>query len=395
MRNFFRALLIGLTFCTISTGAQASWGFVKVMTQNQYLGADLAPIVGAPDEISFNAAVIVALSEIAANNFDERVQELARQIATRRPHIVGLQEMFEFTCEDFGSGKCAVFDGAFHDHLGATMDALADLGADYYVAAQVQNLLLPPPGLPLPGLPVHLDTDGVPDLFVGVVDRDVILARGNVPADKVTFACARPSDDGCNYQQVAQAMTLIGPINIERGFVGVDATIYGNNYRIVNTHLEVQSPSPDPLSPAIQAAQASELIGTMSLQPPPEGSRLIILGDINSSPDDTRFPDPAAGPFFTPYQQLASGTDLFGNQIAAPYTDIWNLNRWTRPGYTCCQDSDLGNRRSAHSERIDVVFSQQVPRRAHSNVLGIFPWNKTPSGLWPSDHGTVISRIRY
>jgi endonuclease/exonuclease/phosphatase family metal-dependent hydrolase len=393
--------LSALVACVAASNAFAEYGqyqrsgHIKVMTQNQYLGADLTPIVGATDPVEFNAAVIAALQEIAGNRFQERVQALTKAISTRRPHIVGLQEVYEFTCEDFGNGNCALFQGAFNDHLAATMDALAQQHSNYYVAATIENLTLPPPGLPFPGLPVHLDADGVPDLFVGVVDRDVILARRDIQTSNVDFGCVRPSQDGCHFETIAQAMTLIGPINIERGFLAVDARVKGKLFRVVNTHLEVQSPSPDPLSPAIQAAQASELIGTMSLLPPEEGRRLIVVGDINSSPDDTRFPHPTEGPFFTPYQQFVNGTDLFGNPISLAYTDIWTLNYRDRPGYTCCQDSDLMNQQSALTERIDMIFSLEAPRKAHSRVIGRHPWNKTPSGLWPSDHGTVVGRLIY
>lgn len=376
-------------------GPHQQSGRIKVMTQNQYLGADLTPIVGAPDPVAFNAAVIAALQEIAGNRFKERVQTLTGAISRRQPHIVGLQEVYEFTCEDFGNGNCAIFQGAFNDHLADTMDALAQQHGDYYVAATIENLTLPPPGFPFPGLPVHLDADGVPDLFVGVVDRDVILARHDVQTSNVDFGCVRPSQDGCHFEAIAQAMTLIGPINIERGFLAVDAQVNGKSYRVVNTHLEVQSPSPDPLSPAIQATQASELIGTMSIVPPEEGRRLIIVGDINSSPDDTRFPDPSEGPFHTPYQQFVNGSDLFGRPISLAYTDVWTLNRRQRPGYTCCQDSDLMNPQSGLTERIDMIFSLDAPRKAQSRVIGRHPWSKTPSGLWPSDHGTVVGRLIY
>ena len=63
---------------------------VRVMTQNQYLGADLTPIIAAGDPLEFNAAVIVALGEVAANNYPERVQSLAATIAERSPHLVVL-----------------------------------------------------------------------------------------------------------------------------------------------------------------------------------------------------------------------------------------------------------------------------------------------------------------
>ena len=242
---------------------------IVVITQNQYLGADLTPIITAENPGEYNEAVLDALYSIAANNIPERAEALALSIADRDAHLVGLQEVFKFECIESGSipGACLSFSGAMNDHLQLTLDALQDLGADYYVAGIVENLNLA-------GLPVFLDMDPVPDVFIRVLDRDVILARGDVLTSGVTFPCSKPSANGCNYDVIATATVLGGDINIERGFVGVDAVVDGQSYRFVNTHLEVQSPSSDPLSPLIQAFQATQLVATLSLlAPPPPGNR--------------------------------------------------------------------------------------------------------------------------
>jgi endonuclease/exonuclease/phosphatase family metal-dependent hydrolase len=372
---------------------------IEVMTQNQYLGATLTPIVTAGDPVSFNLAVINALQSIAGNNLPERVQALAEIIADRNPHLVALQEVFSFGCIESGSlpGACFLFGAAFNDHLIETLDALADHGANYYVAATVQNLTIPPGGFPFPGLPVFLDPDPIPELFVTVIDRDVILARIDVATNPVPFLCAKPSFDGCNYDTIAVAMTLAGPINIERGFVGVDAIVKSKPYRVVNTHLEVQFPAPDPLAPAIQAAQATQLIASLNfLAPPPApGSQTLVVGDINSSPTDPLFPVPGSGPFHPPYQQLANGTNLFGAPFVPPYTDIWNLRPGNPDGFTCCQLADLSNPVSIHDERIDVIFSLTTPVKVKANVLDDEPDDKTASDLWPSDHSSVIGELTY
>ena len=73
---------------------------IDVMTQNQYLGADLTPIIGAPNPPAFNAALIEALEDIAANDYPSRASKLAELIADRLPELVGLQEMFQFECFD-------------------------------------------------------------------------------------------------------------------------------------------------------------------------------------------------------------------------------------------------------------------------------------------------------
>ena len=360
---------------------------IIVITQNQYLGADLTPIITAGTPAEYNEAVLNALYSIAANNFPERAESLAKSIAGRDAHLVGLQEVFKFDCSETGTmpGACLYFSAAMNDHLQLTMEALQGLGADYYVAGIVENLNL------VPGLPVFLDLDAVPDVFIRVLDRDVILARGDVLTSEVTFPCNKPSANGCNYDVIASAKILGGDINIERGFVGVDAIVDGESYRFVNTHLEVQSPSADALAPLIQASQASQLVATLSVTTPP-GIELLVVGDINSSPEDPAFPAPW-GLAYPPYQQLANGINLFGAKISPSYTDIWTLRPGKPKGYTCCEAADLSNGESELYERIDVIFSLFPPAGVKANVLNNNPEDKTPSGLWPSDHATVVGRL--
>jgi hypothetical protein len=386
----YLAIVLGALFTPALLLANPGKPDIVVITQNQYLGADLTPIISAEGPEEYNQAVLDTLFSIAANNIPKRAEALAKSIADRHAHLVGLQEVFKFECIETGSipGACLLFSDAMNDHLQLTLDALQGLGADYYVAGIVENLNLP-------GLPVFLNLDAVPDVFIRVLDRDVILARGDVLTSEVTFTCNKPSANGCNYDVIASASVLGGVINIERGFVGVDAVVDGQAYRFVNTHLEVQSPSPDPLSPLIQAFQATQLVFTLSLlDPPPPGTELLVVGDINSSPEDPPFPSPY-GPAYPPYQQLANGTDLLNSPISFPYTDIWTLRPGKPPGFTCCEAANLANGESMLYERIDVIFSLILPVRVKANVLNNKPEDKTPSGLWPSDHATLVGRLFY
>lgn len=116
------------------------------------------------------------------------------------------------------------------------------------------------------------------------------------------------------------------------------------------------------------------------------------MGDINSSPDDQPIEVPFPGPpgfIDPPYLQL----------VGRGYTDAWTLRPGNRPGYTCCQEKDLLNRKSEHDERIDVIFSFDVPDRVRkARVLGSRIWNKTrPPGprRWPSDHGSVAAELQF
>jgi len=386
--------LIGALFISIPLFAHAGKPDIIVITQNQYLGADLTPIISADNPADYNQAVLDALSSVANNNFPERAEALAYSIVNRKAHLVGLQEVFKFDCVESGTipDACLLFSAAMNDHLQLTMDALEDLGADYDIAGVVNNLTIPAPDFALLGLPVFLDLDDIPDVFIQVLDRDVILARHDVTTSVVPFLCAKPSADGCNFNFVATASTLAGEINVERGFVGVDATVGSKTYRFVNTHLEVKNPSPDPISAIVQAIQASELIGTLSLTPLPASfTDLLVVGDINSSPEDPLIPLP----FLPPYMQFVNGLSFEGNPISLPYTDTWDLRPGKPPGRTCCEDADLSNKKSMHYERIDIIFSLYQPVAVKANLLNNNLKDKTPSGLWPSDHASVVGRLFY
>ncbi|HSG97964.1 MAG TPA: hypothetical protein VLA11_08220, partial [Woeseiaceae bacterium] len=341
------------------------------------------------DPVVANAAMINALIGLSNNNFVERVEALGESILDKRPHLVALQEVFAFDCHDpDGTGFCELFPNAFNDHLVETMNVLGD---EYYVAAVVQNVTLAPPVLPVDGVPLFLDPLA-PPVFISVIDRDVILARADVATSVVEFECGlKASQDGCNYYYVAPAS--VGPFafNIERGFVGVDAHVNGADYRFVNTHLEVKQPSDAIESAFLQPAEASELWAAL-LHPGvfDPSKRLIVTGDFNSSPVDV---SPIG--VVTAYQQLSTGSTIFGTPLPFAFTDTWYLRPGKPDGFTCCELEDLSNATSMHDERIDIVFTWPAPQKVKSNVLDAEPDDKTLSGLWPSDHASVSAELTY
>ena len=356
--------------------AVASSAEIDVMTQNQYLGADIAPLIAAIGTEGFNDAVVTALEQIAANRAPERLDALAALISKRRPHLVGVQEVWEFRClpavPDLGGYPCndPSIAGAFNDHLAGT---LAALGTDYRNAGYIQNFaVFSYDGFP--GIPFFVN--GAP-AFLQVQDRDVILARSDVATTNVALPCARPSEDGCNFD-VDLPLGALG--SVERGFLAVDTTINGVDYRFFNTHLEVQG---NALIPGeVQAAQAFQLIGTALTTLPP-GRKLIIVGDTNSSPNDA----PSSLP--TPYM-------LFD---AAGFYDVWDLRPGAAPGLSCCQLEDLSNRVSMLDQRIDHIYALEMPRNVKDvRLLGEVAADRTRPpgrGLWPSDHASVAGRLQY
>ena len=277
---------------------------------------------------------------------------------------MGLQEVYRLTT------SISVLDDQppFLDYLEELLNELILKGECYYAAATVTNLDFGPIPTPLYG-------------YVSVTDRDVILAKCDIETavvDLAGFCPERQSIDGCNYQVVAEAETPVGPIAFQRGYVGVD-TMYG---RFFNTHLEVRDPDPrNPLSPLVQRLQAQELLSVLNVLTsinPPIGPT-IIVGDINSSPEDT-------GDIMgveSPYTQLAN-----------VYYDTWTLRPGKPKGYTCCFAEDLSVNADLY-ERIDMIFTNQFPDRIKANVVGNNKSDQSFSGLWPSDHAGVVARIKF
>ena len=360
MRQRLLTVLLALGVLTVPVWAKTTE--VRVMTRNQYLGADLNPVIAAQTPAEFATAVSNALTTIALNDFPERALAMAREIADKQPHLIALQEVFDFTLNGANGAP------PFRDHIGDLLDALDSLGAHYHVAATVENL----------DVTIPLSASA----FVRTLDRDVILARDDVSASPVhLLGCAKPSVDGCNYQAVAVVPTPFGvPITVERGFVAVDALVGSQHVRFVDTHLE----STD-LPRIFQTLEAGELSLLLANPANATTAPVIIAGDINSSPADGGF-------VFnnTSYPSAYQTFGLFGFQ------DSWDLRPGKPAGFTCCQNEDLRNGASLLNQRIDVVLTNAENVDVKSNLVGDDSASKsTPLNLWPSDHAGVFARLTF
>jgi len=379
MKRTISTLFGAVLLCAGTLSAAAE---IDVMTQNQYLGADLTPLLAATSTDEFNAALVVTLKKIAAARPAERVQALAAQIARRRPDAVGLQEAYRFACTAFpgqspGTGcDHPELRGAFSDQLLATETALR---GRYKVAGRVTNLAVP----------------AIPFFYEGawavleVADRDAILVRSDLPASPVPLAAMSGctlSDDGCNFATAPELPTPLGPISLKRGYLAVDLSVKGQPYRLFNTHLEQRELVPGMTETRlIQVGQAAELLGT-AMGTWDGLRRLLVVGDFNSDPVDEI---PGAP---TPYQVF---TQIGG------FTDAWTLRpQASDAGFSCCQAEDLLNRRSELYERIDMIFSLTPPSSVlDMKLLGTTMGDKTRppgiGGLWPSDHAAVAAKLKF
>ena len=132
---------------------------------------------------------------------------------------------------------------------------------------------------------------------------------------------------------------------------------------------------PDAGLNAIQALQAEELVETLEFETLP----LVVAGDFNSSPDP---------------EDVSRAYEIMAK---AGFKDLWARFK-RRPGHTCCQSGDLLNFESELYKRIDLIYvrNSEDTRFLPSpmQVTGNRQSDKTDSGRWPSDHASVVAKIK-
>lgn len=376
---------------------------IKAVTYNLYVGADIFRVFDPPP-CGTAQAVHDIHRIIEYTNFPERAEAIADQIMMQEPHVVGLQEVSLLRTQFPGNalapdGSGIEFLGDFpvdprftfkqdaedvqYDFLQILLDALAARGLDYVAVddASPVNADVEFPAIEFDSgcTPLGAPTD------VRLTDRDVILVRSNLD---VTLALESNFQINAPIELPTFIPTPGGPVpavyvtEFTRGWGAIDVTIKDQSFRVINTHLEVGDRSLPPSEGLnlVQGAQALELgYLAMALQPP-----VLVLGDLNSSPASL-VTDPR------PAYALLSGFAL---------SDVWTLRHPASddPGYTFGQNETVDNPDSLMFERIDHVFvnfGDLDPKQIKAEVLGKDPADRTPSGLWPSDHAGVGVKLGF
>jgi endonuclease/exonuclease/phosphatase family metal-dependent hydrolase len=343
------------------------------MTRNLYLGADLAPAIGAPSLEAFVGATGQILREVSANDFPTRAKGLAQEILREKPDLVGLQEVALWRT---GPPSLApVLSGeptattVRYDYLQLLLDQL-NKGPDRYEVVVTQNEF----DLEAPGDENEVAGDGpaaqgIPNAEINgrLTMRDVILARtgGGVHTSNPQSA---------NFKTLLPVEILGTKLPIKRGWTATDAKVRGSGwFRFVNTHLEAFDPAA--LMPSIRSLQAGELVAPGG---PATGTLPVVLvGDLNSD-DDTVEP---------------------GDQQA--YLTLLNagfVERSTNVPLGCCLKSSLlaegaGGSVADFDHQVDHVMTNDpggITLR-NSEVTGLLPVN----GFWSSDHAGLFSSLRF
>ncbi|MDH5185103.1 MAG: endonuclease/exonuclease/phosphatase family protein [Gammaproteobacteria bacterium] len=339
---------------------------LKVLTQNLYLGADIQRVVAAQTAEEIPLLVAQAFSIIDGSDYKSRAKTFALQVKDNKPDVIGLQEvsLIRYQAQsDYFVGNPQMAELVRHDYLADVMDALSEQGLSYKVAGMVTNV---DQELPAFGT---IDGSNIPSLFdVRLTDRDVILVKENVTVSEVT---------PYNFIYNLIYPSIVGDIEYIRGAIAVTARVRGEDYRLVNTHLEIRG---NDQVAAIQALQMQEIQALLAA----ENRAIIVMGDLNSDPAHT--PDVVYG-FPTPYQQMA----------LAGYVDVWDKGgRGT--GLTCCRSELLNDFDLSLTERIDYIYTRSASGNESFATAGKAKAETlsdiTDGGFWYSDHEGLYAKIK-
>ena len=315
---------------------------VTVMTQNLFLGTDLTPIYTSPSLPVLFARVGAGWAQVQANDFPARAQAIAEQIAAAQPDLVGLQEAELFRTDVPPDGSATHATTEAYDFIKLLVAALAERGLAYEPVATFE------------GTDVELPAGLPPTMDVRFSDRVSVLAR----ADEKTADLKLSDPQFGTYPTGLPLTTVFGSFTVPRGWASVDVKIRGKSFRFVTTHLEAFSPLP-------RNAQAAELLSGPANTDLP----VVAVGDFNSGPGT----DPTA----------------YGILTGGGLVDAWNGG----PGLTCCHPVDLHNPSTTLTKRVDLVLTRGGFQTVSADVVGEDPADRTPGGLWSSDHAGVVATL--
>jgi hypothetical protein len=332
---------------------------ITVMTRNVFLGADLSPAIGAPGLPEAVDGAGVIWNELQSTKFAERAVPLAREIKRSKADLVGLQEVALWrtqTPSDIGAPPSGVGAPATEVAQDFLKILRGELGRSYRVVV-VQNEFDAE-------LPVDANGTDEPGSFFGadfdarLTMRDVILVR---KGSKVKLGKTRKGHYATRYEPNIGGVAVIP---VDRGWASVEASLGKRKFRFVNTHLEAFG------DPAIREAQAKEL----TKGPLKTRKQVVLVGDLNSGIARHNEPE-------------RPGDDLAFKALAG-------FGMKDNGAVQSCCYSSLFDPNAVFDHTVDHVLSKPGLRKVRAFVTGDDKSQRTASGLWPSDHGGVVSTLR-
>jgi endonuclease/exonuclease/phosphatase family metal-dependent hydrolase len=362
-------LATALLVAAFPAAAEAKRGpKITVMTRNLFLGADLSPAIGATSIPQAIDGAGVIWNEFQSTKFPERAKPLAREIKRSKADLVGLQEVALWrkqTPSDGGAPPISPIQGATpatqveQDFLAILKRELNKIHAGYRVVVVQKEFDAE--------LPVDQDGSDATgtgplagfgaDFDARLTMRDVILVRR---ASKVKLGKTRRAHFKTRYEPNVGGIV----IPVDRGWASVEARLSSKRFRFVDTHLEAFG------DPTIREAQAREL----TTGPLKSKRQVILVGDLNSG--IARHNEPEQPGDDLAFRALA-GFGMHDNGAVQ----------------SCCY-SNLFDPNGVFDHTVDHVLTKPGLKTVRAFVTGNRKSERTPSGLWPSDHGGVVSTVR-
>lgn len=360
--------------------AAASAHAVTVLTRNIYVGGDITkPISAALGKTGTDALLALghANHELRATvdrtSFPVRARLLARELATARPDLVGLQEValwrsgpLQLQPDQLGVPNATTVD---YDFLAILLADLRREGVTYSVASAQPGTDVEAPSFL--GDPTNGTATDARDVRLTV--SDVVLVRSHAGVHVL-------GRGGADFQHRI-SLDLGGvALSIVRSYAWADVRVGSTRFRFVTTHLESQSSD-------LALAQAQELVAALAGGP----ARTVLVCDCNSDPLNSTIRAGDHVPHLAAYRLLTGDGGFADAWLQSPHRD---------DGFTSGLGELVNDPTAAgFRHRIDLVLTRTTDgssvtvRRAR--VVG----NRTrdrdcATGLWPSDHAGVVARLR-
>ena len=322
---------------------------VTVMTQNLYLGADVAPVFAAASGGSYEAvaaAAAQAFVHASSSDMPRRAAAVAEEISAGQPHVVGLQEAAVWT------SLADPEHPESQSNLALLLEALGERGQNYEAVAIAPGF---EEALPTAfGYPVQLSLS------------DVLLARSDLASDEFDVTNPQFGTFGARIRIPVETPMGTEVVDIPRQWVSAEVNWRGATFRVISTHLE--SADED-----VRVLQTGELLDVAETSDLP----LVLVGDLNAGVAD-------------------EGDSSWLLTNFGGFDDAWAAKKPRLAGSTCCHDPLLRSTGDALDSRIDFVLTRGGFHAVTVAIEGDEPMESPAEGtgvLWASDHAGLSATL--